>query len=461
MEISKKQCSKLLIGFIISLCTFIGIYFWISIYFINHFYFGSTINCFNISGKTVEQADDQISSQMESYSLELEEKGGSKEQINGKDIAIKYNLDGKIQSFKDKQKPFTWITGIFTSKDSKSSDLITYDENLLKKSVDKLSCLDSNIVEPKNVSFKYTDNGYEIVDEVYGNKINKYSLYESIKDAISNGQTTINLESANCYENPKYTSKSQKAVDTKNILNDYVNTTITYDFGDKTEVLNGSTINNWLQVDDDLGVTFNEKEVKKYVDTLASNYDTVGKPRDFVTTSGLKIKVSGGTYGWEINKSEEVKDLISLIKEKKSTTKEPIYSQKGISHDLNDIGNTYVEVNMSRQHLWFYKNGSLVTDGPVVTGNVSDGCGTPAGVYKLNYKERNATLKGQGYSSPVSYWMPFNGGIGIHDANWRSVFGGNIYRTSGSHGCVNSPYSLAQSVYQSIDEGTPIVCYYE
>lgn len=107
-----------------------------------------------------------------------------------------------------------------------------------------------------------------------------------------------------------------------------------------------------------------------------------------------------------------------------------------------------------------YKNGSLVVQGDVVTGNVSENDATPAGVYRLKYKERNATLKGQGYSSPVSYWMPFNGGIGIHDANWRSVFGGEIYKTGGSHGCVNSPYDLAKTVFENIDAGTPVVCYY-
>lgn len=57
--------------------------------------------------------------------------------------------------------------------------------------------------------------------------------------------------------------------------------------------------------------------------------------------------------------------------------------------------------------------------------------------------------------------MPFNGGIGIHDAIWRSQFGGNIYKTNGSHGCVNAPPYLAQKIFENIEPGTPIVCYYE
>lgn len=96
----------------------------------------------------------------------------------------------------------------------------------------------------------------------------------------------------------------------------------------------------------------------------------------------------------------------------------------------------------------------------MVTGNVSNNTSTPTGVYSLKYKQRDATLKGQGYSSPVNFWMPFNGGIGIHDASWRSVFGGRIYLTNGSHGCVNSPYYLANTIFNNINEGTPVVCYY-
>ena len=114
---------------------------------------------------------------------------------------------------------------------------------------------------------------------------------------------------------------------------------------------------------------------------------------------------------------------------------------------------------MKKQHLWFYKNGSLISQGDVVTGNVSANHTTPGGVYKLKYKEKNAVLRGPGYDAPVSFWMPFNGGIGIHDASWRSEFGGKIYKTGGSHGCINSPYYLAKAIFDNIEAGIPVVCF--
>ena len=129
---------------------------------------------------------------------------------------------------------------------------------------------------------------------------------------------------------------------------------------------------------------------------------------------------------------------------------------------MNVSGDTFVEVDMSKQYLWFYKDGYIVAEGNVVSGNLSEnGCATPAGVYSLNNKQRDTNLVGPNYVSPVSFWMPFiKNSIGLHDASWRNEFGGEIYKTSGSHGCVNLPYSLAQSIYSNISVGTPVVCYY-
>ena len=95
-----------------------------------------------------------------------------------------------------------------------------------------------------------------------------------------------------------------------------------------------------------------------------------------------------------------------------------------------------------------------------MSGNAAKGWSTPAGAYSITYKQRNATLKGQGYATPVSYWMPFNGGIGLHDANWRKTFGGTIYKTNGSHGCVNLPPAVAKTIYENISAGDPVLCYH-
>ena len=95
-----------------------------------------------------------------------------------------------------------------------------------------------------------------------------------------------------------------------------------------------------------------------------------------------------------------------------------------------------------------------------MSGNAARGYDTPSGAYPLTYKQRNATLRGADYATPVSYWMPFNGNIGMHDATWRGSFGGSIYRTNGSHGCINLPKAAAKTIFENIEKGMPVLCYH-
>jgi len=456
-----KNRKKIIIGIIISICTLFVIYFGMAMYFMNHFYFGSAINCISVSGETVEDVNEEMAVDLQTYKLNIKQRGGDNEQIRAAEIGLSYNSDGQFEKLKDSQNPYKWISSVFNAEDSQMTEAVKYDENLLKKRLDKLSCFDSsNIIEPENPSFKYTDNGYVIVGEVEGNKVNKDILYNSVSDAIIKEETTIDLEAINCYVKPLYTTKSQRVIETKNMLNKYVFSKVTYEFGENKELLDGSTINKWLSVDKNFEVTFNEKEVKNYIDLLSKSHNTIGKTRAFASSTGKTINIGGGDYGWSINKEKETQALITSIKEGKTISKQPAYNQTALSHGNNDIGSTYVEIDMTNQHLWFYKNGHLVVQGDVVTGNTNANTATPGGIYGLKYKEKNAVLKGPGYASPVSFWMPFNGGIGIHDASWRSTFGGEIYKSSGSHGCINSPYYLAQAVYNNIQAGTPVICYY-
>ncbi|MBN7577163.1 MULTISPECIES: L,D-transpeptidase family protein [Clostridium] len=457
-----KSSNKVMPGVIISLCTLGAIYLGMSLYSINHFHFGTVIDGVNVGGQTVEGAEEKLAAQMQSYALELDERGDVKEQIKASDIGLKYNSD-KIKELKNNQSSFAWPSTFFKKNNSEASQIIMYDEEQLNQTLNKLSCVSNKkITQPQNASLNYKDGEYEIVDEVLGNKINKDALHDNVANAILDGKTSIDLDSSNCYENPKYTSKSEEVTAARDTLNKYIGLKITYDSNGKKEVLDGSTIHNWLGVDDNMQVTINEDKVRNYVYKISSIYNTFGSTRDFVTTTKKTVQVSGGNYGWIVDNSKEVKDLIEIIKNGQDVTKEPKYAQNAFVKGTNDIGNTYVEVNITKQHVWFYKNGALVVDDDVVTGNVSNNTGTPVGTYVLNYKEKNATLKGEDYSSPVDYWMPFNGNVGIHDASWRNgVFGKQIYLTSGSHGCVNSPYNLAKTIFENIEPGTPIIVYTE
>ncbi|NLJ97064.1 MAG: L,D-transpeptidase family protein [Clostridiales bacterium] len=458
MMLSKRKIKRNFIIFVISSA---GIYLLISLYFINHFYFRTEINGINVSLKAHKNVSNIIGKFLKDYKLQLLERNGEREVITGQDIEMRYNKSNTILQINKMQNPFLWIGSLFKSKKYYIKDLYDYNRSLLDSKINSLKCLNENIIEPHNVDYKYTGNSYEILREINGNKINKTQFVKVINKYISEGRPVLDLNKMQCYEVPKYTKSSEKTLITKNKLNRYVSTNITYLFGSAREQLDGTIIHQWLHVDEDLEVIISKEEVSKYINKLSKKYDTVGVIREFQTSTGKKIELKDGLYGWKINQDSETDALLSNIKQGDVTTKEPIYLQKAFSREGNEIGNTYIEINISKQYLWFYKDGKLIAGGSVVTGNPNRGNATVLGVYMVNYKQKDTTLTGPGYEAKITYWMPFFGDIGIHDAPWRYRFGGEIYKRNGSHGCVNAPLYLAKTIFENLEEGTPVVVYTE
>ncbi|WP_275372948.1 L,D-transpeptidase family protein [Clostridium tertium] len=453
--------NKITGNIIIIVTAIIFTYLLIAIFFTNHFFFNTEINGINLSLKSYEEAPDILKKSINDYKLQIIERDEKIEEILGKDIGLQYNEKNSISNVQDRQASLKWIVGLIKKQNYNIGDLVDYNNENLNNKIKELDCLNKDIIEPKNVGFKYSNGSYELIEEVYGNKVKKEKLYEAIENSILNGEVKIDLNEKLCYENPEYTVNSEKAMIAKDILNKYVSTKITYLFGDKSEVLDGSRINEWLSVDDNLEVIINEKSVKDYVLELSAKYNTVGIARNFKSSTGKMVEVKGGYYGWKINYVAETRMLLENIKLGAILEKEPIYTQKGLNRDEDDIGDTYVEINLTSQHLWFYKDGKLIAQGDVVTGDPGKGYSTKLGTYMLNYKQKEATLRGPNYEAKVTYWMPLNGNIGIHDASWRYSFGGKIYKGNGTHGCVNSPSYLAKTIFENIDEGTPVICYEE
>jgi hypothetical protein len=446
---------------IILMASIVLIYLLVSVYFADHFFFNTVINGADVSLNAHEDAGDIIRSYIKDYELQLIERNGETEEIAGNDIGLQYNEKNSIYKIYQRKNSFKWIISLLKKQKYYADDIFVYTKDNLENKINELNCLNKDIIEPQNVNFKYLNGSYEVIEEVYGNKIIKEKLHEAIVMSILNGQTKLDLNVKLCYENPKYTVSSDKTPEAKNLLNKYVRAKITYIFGSESEIIDGNIINEWLSVNENLEVVISEIAVMKYVRALSKKYDTVGVARNFRTSLGKTVEVKGGIYGWKINRDVEIKALLENIKHGEVLVKEPVYSQKTLYRDEDEIGNTYVEINITRQHLWFYKNGKLVTQGAVVTGNPNRGHSTVLGTYMLNYKQKGATLVGPDYEAPVTYWMPFFGNIGIHDASWRYSFGGKIYKRNGTHGCVNAPLYLAKTIFENIEDGTPIICYEE
>lgn len=437
------------------------VYLLISFYFTSHFFFHTTINGADLSLKSAKEADQDISTYVDHYKLLLVERSDKSEKITGQQAGLTYKNRTYIKKALYEQNALHWLSSLFKKQELYAADLFSYDENRLKEAINSLDCFKQTRIEPENVSYIYLNGHYQLVKEVYGNHIKKEKLETAVADCLLRGKTRVDLEVYDCYENPVYTMNSPKTFQTLRHLNKYVSSHIIYLFGSKREVVDGNVIQNWITVDKNLDAVIDKGGVRTYVKELGGKYNTVGIKRDFITSSGTQVQIEGGIYGWKIDQEGETEALTDNIITGRILMREPVYIQKAVSRAGNEIGKTYVEINITRQHLWFYKDSRLVVQGPVVTGNPNTGNATVTGAYMLNYKQEGAVLTGPGYEAGVRYWMPFYGNIGIHDARWRHAFGGEIYKKNGTHGCVNAPYYLAEIIYKNIEAGVPVICYQE
>ena len=462
----RKKTAAIVAGIIIGVLVLIYVGF--AIFFSSHFMFFTKINGTDFSLKSVSQVEAYMKQQVADYVLTLKESDGGSEKISGSDISLKYVPGEQLEKLAKKQNNFLWITSLWNHPKITSEIGVEYDKDALAKITEGLECL-----KPENQTVsvdahpEFQNDKLVVVPEVVGTQIDMEKFNEAVTKAINGFKPTLDLFKTGCYILPRFVSDSQEVVAATDAMNSYLGANVTYDFNPATEVVDASVISQWVTVDADMNVTFNEEAVRAFIQSLADKYDTKGKPRTFTTATGNTVNVTGGSYGWKIDQEAEYNALIANIQNAETVTREPNYASRAASHEGNDVGSTYAEVDLSNQMMYFVQNGQVVLQSGIVTGNPNKGNGTPQGVYSLAYKALDQVLRGTKkpdgtyeYETPVKFWMPFNGGIGFHDATWQSSFGGSRYQTNGSHGCVNLPYDVAAQLYNLITAGTPVVCHY-
>jgi len=438
-------------------------------YFSSHFYPFTVINGTDQSIKTVAEVEGYLSEHVADYDLTLEQINGGSEVISGSDISISYKKSDELKQLLSNQNPFLWPSAFFATPKIEAAVGVEYDEAQMEEKISGLECMkEENQTKSISAYPKFDGEQFVVEPEVIGTEINVDQFKTTVAEHVNGLMDTINMEAEECYVKPQYLSDSQEVLDAVATMNEYLKASITYEVSPQTEVVDKAKISEWVTANEAQEVTFNEDGVREFVSQLADKYNTVGTTRTMTTANGNSVEVKGGNFGWRINQDDEYNTLIENIRSGETVSREPVYSQRGADHgDNNDYGNTYVEVDLSNQHLWVFQNGSVVLESGIVTGKPSTGNATPQGSYRLTYKTRNAVLRGTrradgtyDYETPVSFWMPFNGGVGFHDATWQSSFGGSRYLTNGSHGCVNLPYSVAEQLYSLIQDDTPIILHY-
>lgn len=439
----------------------IGIYLGVGIFYSSHFFPKTTVGGIPCGNKTAAYVEKKNITGAKEYLLTITDRKGTKFSLAGKDFGYEYDAMGEEAALLKKQKAFTWPVAVFQSHTYELARSFTCDDKALDELLDELPLFDKDYIEPPvDARLDITEEGYEVIPESEGNTPITDNVKTEIKAAIENQKTKLTL-SDHCYENPKVRSDDPSIEKTTKQIDKFTASTVHYEIEGADENVDKKKILSFLDIGEDGTVTLNDNKITQYVQHLASTYNTYGDVRKFKTSKKNTVKIGGGDYGWVIAKEKEKQQLLTDLKGGKPVEREPIYEQRAEKSGLDDIGDTYIEIDYTNQHLWYYKNGKLMEDTDIVSGNINRGNGSPDGVFKIVYKERNATLIGENYASDVKYFMPFAYNVGIHDASWRhGKFGEEIYKTNGSHGCINVPEDIAEKLFETVETGTPVIAYY-
>lgn len=444
-----------------------------AVYFTIHFYSNTQIDGMSVGGKSLAGAEELLEDKVADYELEIIDKDGNIEKISGADVELKYKRAGELRAALEEQKVLLWPLSFFWKEPMNISVELQCDEGRVQQKVAELRVATQEQTPAQSAYPKFNGEKFIVEAEVYGTAIDVNILTEKTIEAFHKMRENLDMSLEKCYALPKYTAESGEVTQACGEMNLYCKARVTYTM-DKDVVVDQTVISTWLTADENMKVILQEEAVRAWLEEFGNQYDTVGTERTFTTPTGKQATVSGGTYGWSINEEEECKVLLDAVQNQKTLTREPEYYVGGTahSHGMPDWGTTYVEVDMTEQHLWYIVDGAVALETDVITGVPGGNRETPQGVNIIWEKEIGKTLVGEKdpatgkpeYESPVTYWMRVTWeGIGLHDATWQwNGFGGTLYQdwNFGSHGCVNMPYDQAEALYNMVEVGTPVVIHY-
>ena len=442
-------------------------YLGVGIFFRSHFVPNSRVNGIDSFGKTAQQMADLLADREKAYHMVIKTADGATEQVITPDMVdLSSNLQpGDMSRLLANQQAFLWPRYLLGDKLEQKTSGWKLNRDKLNALVDALPEVSrTDLVQTKNADLVYDQQqkSYLVQEEVYGNNIDTDRFKDALADAIVNLQEEISL--ADYAVQPTLKADDSRLKELIGKMNQIAQMKITLKIGEDQETVPQEKIISWIGIDENANMVVHDEAIRAYVGELAGKYDTVGKNRSFHTSYGAVVNISSGDYGRKVDQEAEFNALKENLTDGRDLTRDLNFSQKAAGGAGDDIGSSYVEVNLTAQHLFVYKDGKKVVDTAVTTGKPVNHHQTNVGIFRVKSHEANRTLRGRNddgssYASPVKYWMPFDGGIGLHDAPWKSNYGGKNYLTNGSHGCVNLPPSVAGSVFANVSIGMPVIVY--
>lgn len=328
---------------------------------------------------------------------------------------------------------------------------------------------------PQDAHIALEDGKFTVVEAVTGNTLKDGAVLEAISNALKPvtdaGQApqTIDAELTNvdCYEAPEITTENT-TFDIEKAFSDELHgflLTVNFQkaapqlsFDEPSQKISQQQAQELLTLEADGTVTVDEEAVRALVDGWAEVYDIPYTKYQFHSEVDGYVPIQFLDVSYKVDREALTKEICRRLRTLDAGEIEPsiVCLRNGEPFDIKD---TYIEVDITNQKMTFYKNGERIVFTDVVTG-LPDGHPTITGLYYTYYKTTDIWLDGPEYHVFVKYWVSITDLYGLHDASWRTNFGGDIYLYGGSHGCVNTPEEAMKTIYDNVTDGIPILSYH-
>lgn len=495
-----KKRGLLLFILAFSVGALLSVYLLLGFYYTDSFSYGTWINQVYCTGKTASEANEELKSHAFFNGMVIKGAEGQSLFIDSSTIDYSVDYQDELQKMIDNQNPIAWGANLFKSRDKEIVGSTSFDEEKLSDILKSWSIFDT---EAKDLyELKKNDEGYYLVENVE-KTANFDKFYENVKEALYNKQYSLDLSAEEFYDSATATEKDKKLKSLFDKIEKTQNIKASVKIGESEFSAEPSSVSDWMVTLDELNKAQDEEKTEdnpgkglflagnkiiefpekykveeNFITDESGNillscskiYSFIEKNLKYLDTNncinrfqkdgkGL-IYVSGNKNGKLYDVDREFESFVESVIGEGPETTEVSLPGKSFVIEGTELGKEYILVDMGNQHLRYYKNGKVNIEYDIVTGNVGLGRGTPVGLFHIYNKRYHTILRGADYASYVNYWLGVNKGIGIHDATWRSQFGGEIYKHSGSHGCINSPLELMAKLYETVEVGVPVLLYY-
>ncbi|MBK0348914.1 peptidoglycan binding domain-containing protein [Aerococcaceae bacterium zg-ZJ1578] len=420
----------------------------------------------SIGNLTVDEAQEKIAQDISKQSVTLVENGKELGKISLADLGYQFDAKEALETVYQTQDPSTWIVNLFngTKVEHVFSNRVAVNKELVQNAASALGIDNATRTPATNASIEYDkEKGYYVQPGVIGTQVDYERLGTAMLESLENKTMKVALEDV--YAHPEIEESSAVVKDTMDYIQKILGLNITLKISGEAITIPKELIEQWVHFDADNKVTVDEEEVAAYLDDLNEKYSTEGKTRQFQSTLRGEVTVPAGILGWSIDTEQETQNIIRDLRAGKDVTRKAAFTGIG-THlgEANDIGDTYVEVDLENQMMYLYYKGEVIVATNIVSGKLSTP--TAPGANAIIEMLTNTNLVGiapgqtRPYSAPVSYWMRFDyQSQGIHDANWQYSFGGDTYLYSGSLGCINTPLDQVAIIYEYVEYGTPVIVF--